>query len=336
MRIIERIFDRLAVRGRRRTIAFTAIGAVLAGSATFAVSQVSTSSATAPLPAALAGQSLVTQFDPSTLVSSTWNPTNQPGNCPTANNGAKINSSGWAEIDTTGATNDCRSIQSPQASLSTAPGTTYEALINFSSFHDWPAFWMYGPNWPNQGEIDAVEGGPGTSYVTWHQAGNHTVGPDAWDNTVVPYAGISHDIQPGVWTTVDISFTTTGVDVYYNGTLYVHIPETVTTSGNDPMFLTISEGSCSAEGANVCNGGTSPAGSVQTQWVREFSSSGGGSTPTPTPTPTTPTPTPTTTSTPVTIYACEDGSGNVTAITAGTAPTCPTGDKSLSWSALAQ
>ena len=22
----------------------------------------------------------------------------------------------------------------------------------------WPAFWMFGPNWPNNGEIDIIEG----------------------------------------------------------------------------------------------------------------------------------------------------------------------------------
>jgi hypothetical protein len=198
------------------------------------------------------------------------------------NNGARVNSSGYAEIDTNGANNDCRSMQSPKASLSTAPGTIYEVLIKFSSFHDWPALWMYGRDWPNQGEIDAVEGGPGQSYVTWHQAGNHTVGPDSWDNTVVPHAG-GPNIQPNVWTTVDIAFTTTGVSVYYNGQDYADIPETVTTGGNDPMYLTISEGSCNADGTNVCNGGTSPAGNVQVQWVREYRTGGHILTPTPAP-----------------------------------------------------
>lgn len=220
-----------------------------------------------------AGKSLIATFDPATLISPAWSPANHPGNCPATSNGAKVVTSGgvtFAEIDTSGANGDCRSIQSPKASLSTAPGTVYEALIRFSSFHDWPALWMYGPNWPNQGEIDAVEGGPGASFVTWHQAGNYTIGPDAWDDRQVPYAGMSHDIQPGVWTTVDISFTSTGVDVYYQGSLYVHIPESVTTGGTDPMFLTVSEGSCNAEGTNVCNGGSSPQGSVQVQWIKQY------------------------------------------------------------------
>ncbi len=222
----------------------------------------------APLPAALAGKKAITgdSFSPSVLSAPPWStPSNAPGNCLTPNTSAHLNAAGLAEIDTTGADGDCVSIQSPGL-LPTRPGTVWEWKGTFSSFQDWPAFWGYGPNWPGQGEIDAVEGGPGVSGVTWHQAGNYTIGPDPWDNQRVPLAG-SPDIAAGVLTTVDISFTTTGVDVYYQGKLYVHIPESVTTSGNDPMYATISEGSCNAEGANVCNGGHAPAGSVTTQYL---------------------------------------------------------------------
>lgn len=286
-----------AVTGKRWRV-FTVLAAGLALTAAGLTAGLGTAHAAGPVPrpAALSGQSFVRQFDPATLAGSAWNPSNQPGNCPTANNGAFVNSSGYAEIDTTGASGDCRSMQSPSANMPTAPGTTYEALVNFSSFHDWPSLWMYGPSWPDQGEIDAVEGGPGASSVTWHQSGNHTIGGDPWDDQQVPFAG-GPNIQPGVWTTVDIAFTATGADVYYQGQLYVHIPESVTTGGNDPMYLTISEGSCSAEGVSVCNGGTSPAGNVQVQWVREFSGSGAGTpAPVPTVTPTTPAPSPTATS----------------------------------------
>jgi hypothetical protein len=227
-----------------------------------------------PLPAALHGHPLAATYSPRTLVSAPWaDPANHPGNCPTVNSHAVVNAAGYAQISTSGVRNDCRSIQSPRP-LPTRPGYVYEALINFSSFHDWPAFWMYGPNWPQQGEIDAVEGGPGASFVTWHQGGGNpdfTVGPDPWDDRTVPYAGFAHDIKPGVWTTVDISFTTSGVDVYYNGSLYVHIPERVTTSGGDPMYVTISEGSCDSAGVNVCNGGSSPHGTVQVRYLRVFS-----------------------------------------------------------------
>lgn len=224
-----------------------------------------------PLPAALSSEHLVTSWTPATLASAPWStPANHPGNCPGNTPGSISLVNGTAELRTSGAANDCESLQSPGL-LPTKPGTSYEAVIDFSSFHDWPAFWMYGSNWPQQGEIDAVEGGPGTSYVTWHQEGNQTVGPDAWDDVQVPYAGTSRDIQPGTWATVDISFTATGVDVYYQGQLYVHVPETVTTGGTDPMYLTVSEGSCAADGQNVCNGGSSPAGTVQVRSLAEFS-----------------------------------------------------------------
>lgn len=248
---------------------------------------------TSPFPAALSGQGLVTSFSPSTMVSAPWNPSNAPGGCPgTSGNVGTINSSGYAQLATTGAANDCEAIQSPATSggapqLSTAPGTTYEALLNFSSFNDWPAFWMYGNSWPANGEIDAVEGGFGASTVTWHGAGScsgssssYTIGPDAWDCSVVPLAsGHPADIAAGSWTTVDISFTTSGVDVYYNGSLYESIPESVTEAGTDPMFLAITEGSCDQAGYNACSnapGNNAPAGTTQVQYVNEYSTSAGG------------------------------------------------------------
>lgn len=223
-----------------------------------------------PRPASLSPKTLVTSFAPKTLATAPWSaPANAPGNCLTPNKSAFVNAAGLAEIDTSGADGDCVSLQSP-VPMATKPGTVWEWLGTFSSFQDWPALWLYGQRWPEQGEIDAVEGGPGASSVTWHQAGNYTIGPDPWDSRRVSLAG-GPDIQAGVPTAVDISFTTAGVDVYYNGVLYVHIPESVTTSGSDPMYLTISEGSCRAEGADVCNGGVAPQGWVTTAYVAQYS-----------------------------------------------------------------
>lgn len=244
----------------------TATAATPTGTATTPASGIPS----APLPAALAGLRLAQSFSPPTLSSPPWSkPSNAPGNCTAPNSSAHLNAAGLAEIDTTGANGDCVSLQSPVL-LPTKPGTVWEWKGTFSSFQDWPAFWGSGPKWPNQGEIDAVEGGPGASSVTWHQAGNHTIGPDPWDNQRVPLAG-NPNIAAGVLTTVDVSFTATGVDTYYQGKLYVHIPESVTTGGNDPMYVTISEGSCNAEGADVCNGGHAPAGSVISQYVAVYS-----------------------------------------------------------------
>lgn len=49
-----------------------------------------------------------------------------------------------------------------------------EVLITFST---WPAFWTFGPNWPNSGEIDIIEGvnAATTDSITLHTAAGCTV-----------------------------------------------------------------------------------------------------------------------------------------------------------------
>jgi beta-glucanase (GH16 family) len=41
----------------------------------------------------------------------------------------------------------------------------------------WPAFWLFGPNWPNSGEIDVIEGVnlAGTDTITLHTAAGCTI-----------------------------------------------------------------------------------------------------------------------------------------------------------------
>jgi len=77
---------------------------------------------------------------------------------------------------------------------------------------------------------------------------------------------------PG-WHTVDIAFTSAGFSVYYDGALYMSVPEAITPAGNDPMWVTVSDGSCNGSGGNECPGGApgGPAGTTQVAYISEFS-----------------------------------------------------------------
>jgi hypothetical protein len=227
-----------------------------------------TGNGTKPLPAALAGHPLVTTFSPAALASAPWKAAaNNPGGCQSNQAGVALNSAGYAQLTTTGT--DCVDIQSP-STVPTKPGYVYEAKIFVSNANNWASDWMYGDKWPDQGEIDAVEFNYAASFVTWHQAGNATKGDAAWDGQQLPTTGPR--FTAGAWHTVDISFTSSGVDVYYDGVRYISVPESVTTAGTDPMWLTFSTSGCAAGGYNECaSGAGNQPGNLQVQYVSEFS-----------------------------------------------------------------
>lgn len=237
------------------------------------------SSLGAPLPAALAtGHPLVKTFLPADLTTTWAAPQTHPGGCPTVASGATVNAAGYAEVDTSGVTNDCRSIESP-AQMPTTAGYVYESKIFVTNPNEHMALWMYdSANWPTGGETDAVEFEFGTSYVSWHQAGCGTskeLSNDPWTyackTTIAAVPGAAN-FTAGAWHTVDVSYTATGVDVYYDGARFISVPETVTQGGAAPSRFTISEGSCNEPGDNECaTGVTQSHGSVQVQYVSEFS-----------------------------------------------------------------
>ena len=74
------------------------------------------------------------------MASARWDePGNAPGRCQANPREVHRNAHGFAELDTTGATGDCTSIQSPTLTT-TKPGMVYEADIYFSTFQGtWPA-----------------------------------------------------------------------------------------------------------------------------------------------------------------------------------------------------
>jgi hypothetical protein len=282
-------------KGRRIRPALAAAASVTAGAVILAAAlfaqptPASASAATAasarvvPYPHALAsGHPLVQAVAPRTLVSTAWktvsNPDNAPGDCPAKPSAVSLTTSGYAELKTTGAANDCEWIASPTA-MPTKAGYVYEADVYYSNFKDWPGFWMVGNSWPAQGELDAAEPNFGVSYVTWHQSAcnasrsDSEVSTNPWayacKTTITP---VGKNIGPG-WHIIDIAWSSNGLQIYYDGALYVSIHENVTTGKTaDPMRVVFSDGSCLNGAANECvAGGEGTPGNVQVKYLRVFS-----------------------------------------------------------------
>jgi hypothetical protein len=259
------------------------------------------SSGTVPYPAALAsGHALLEQYLPADLyawryVPGTTTPvTNSSG--VTADSGSPRNVSvttdGGLSVLQLGVTSaeDCGVIQSP-GTYPTASGVV-ETLIKFSGFTDggsdvfadWASFWMYGPDWPQQGEIDAVETQYGNSFVSYHYGSGSSsqATTDPWtyaaktvqlqpeNSTSAPAAP---NILPDTWTYVTLAFGKNAagdyyVDVFYNGVLYTTIAGSYVTG--DPMYITAGTGF----GAAVLGSNQSAydqLGNIQIQYVRVFS-----------------------------------------------------------------
>jgi Glycosyl hydrolases family 16 len=253
-------------------MALAATVSVMAGS-----TQVASASTPVPYPAALANHPFAEQWNPSQLASSPWNdPSNSPGNCAANPSQVFVNSSGYAELDTNGEPGNCVSIESPHE-YPTVDGYVYEADIYFSTWENWPSFWMYGNDWPQDGEIDSVEANYDANYVTWHYGmNNSTTGTGPWNNQVVQPT--SANIPPG-WHIVDIAFGGNRIQIFYDGKPYVTLPETLTATSDDPMWITFSTGSCDDQtssnpnGPNECDNGTlgvGVAGNIQIKWLRAF------------------------------------------------------------------
>jgi hypothetical protein len=255
---------------------------------------------TVPYPAALqAGHTLLEQYLPEDLYAWRF----QPGTTTPVVNGSGVSENPASPrnvaVTTDGglsvlqlactSTADCGVIQSP-GTYPTSSGVV-EALVKFSGFTNasghffanWASFWMYGPNWPEQGEIDAVETQYGQSYVSYHYGSGSSsdATTDPWtypaktvqlapdDTASVPAAP---NILPDEWTYVTLAFGKNAsgylVDVYYNGTLYCTVNGPYVTG--DPMCITAGTGF----GGPVLGSSQTPydqAGTVEIQYVRTFS-----------------------------------------------------------------
>ena len=128
-------------------------------------------------------------------------------------------------------------------------GTSYPA----GTLLDWASMWTDGAdgtngteNWPADTEVDGVETQYGTNYVSIHygsvsstggSTGIWTTEPQGWEPAGTSYAtgaaGVPN-VQAG-WNVVDIEFTSTVANIYYNGQLYVTVPASVLT--HQPAYL---------------------------------------------------------------------------------------------------
>lgn len=156
-----------------------------------------------------------------------------------------VNSSGEVTLTTNGTPGSCVSLVSPQAISS----GVVEADIDFpalpgkpNTIANWTAFWMTNQNnWPNSGEIDAVESEPatGVNAVAYHWGTPNSpqeVSTDGFapDGTLPKYGP---NIGPG-WHVVDIVYTKGYFAVYYDGKLFTRGSDSAITGA--PINVLIS------------------------------------------------------------------------------------------------
>jgi hypothetical protein len=255
----------------------------------------------APYPAALAtGHALLEQYLPADLYAWRY----LPGTTTAVTNGSGVsedpNSPRNVSVTTDGdvpvlrlattSASDCGVIQSP-GTYPTSSGVV-EALVKFSGitvdgarvFGDWASLWMYGAQWPQMGELDAVETQYGNSFISYHygtgSSSNATTDPWTYASKTVQLspknstaAPVAPNIVPDEWTYVTMAFGKNAAgnyqcEVFYNGVLYCTVAGAYVTG--DSMYLTAGTGF----GAATLGSSQAPydqPGTLEIQYVRVFS-----------------------------------------------------------------
>jgi hypothetical protein len=160
-------------------------------------------------------------------------------------------------------------------------GSTYQA----GTLLDWASMWTDGANstngtenWPADTEVDAVETQYGENYVSVHygsasstgSTGDWTTEPNGWEGSSAIYATSNANVpnvQAG-WNVVDIEFTSTVANIYYNGELFTTIPASILS--HDPAYLNLG---ISGPDANDPDNAMWPSGPAteDVQYVKVFS-----------------------------------------------------------------
>ena len=242
-----------------------------------------------PYPHSLSNHPYATGWTGSQMHNSAWeNASNDPANC-TSDNTSEITTVGSAvKISTSGATGDCAYLQSVHT-YPTVDGYVYEEEVNVSNWTQWESFWGYGNNWPTDGEIDAIEGGSGTNYVSWHDS---TTPPDGFsncnssngcDSSMAPITTPSNtntltDISPGTHY-IDFAFGGCGtgcgaVSVWYDGTEVAYVSGSQVLDGgsnSDPFWIDTDTGSCNQpSNGDVCGSSGQTSGNITIDYLRIF------------------------------------------------------------------
>jgi len=256
-------------RGPLRKIRRAAAGALTVGTAAAGIALTAPAAQAAvvkPLPAALSGYHLAKTFTASDSAGPAWNnPANNPGGCPPEPARISLTPQG-AMMSTTGKAGDCVQAESPHT-YPTAPGYAYEAEMYVSSFRDWADWWMYGDNWPADGELDIVESTQDQSYVSYHWGtANNTVSTNPWQKGL---KALSKNITPG-WHVVDVAFGSHQISIYYDGHLYTVIKGSNVSEA--PAWIVFGDGSCQSPVYSVCGSSTDigVAGNVKVKGLRAF------------------------------------------------------------------
>lgn len=128
---------------------------------------------------------------------------------------------------------------------------------------DWPALWFSGRPWPNEGEIDLLEGLGGTDQVTYHYGtitSQHSIST-SWRLPV-------YSPRPGPgWHTIDLVWAPSWARVYTDGRLLTILQGSWFTPGPEMMRLQMNSGQC-PHTTSFCGDNPGSSASMYVAYVR--------------------------------------------------------------------
>jgi len=238
-------------RKKRHAAGLTVLTVLTAAAAALpaVVSAGSAAAATGPAPVGGAKYAKALVLNDAGAKLATWNRT-QPFCSPDpgylANGAVRAGSGNVLSLTTSGTPGSCVALISP----GTVSSGVIESRIYFpalpghpGTIANWTGFWLSGPNWPADGELDAAEVEPvdATNAVTWHSG----TAANLFSKSTAPYFPPrlpieSPNLKPG-WHTVDIVYTKGEFAVYYDGRRYTHYVSSNVTGRPLNIYFTMTD-----------------------------------------------------------------------------------------------